>query len=194
MLAQLVKVEGDTLSVDPATPLPARSNYPANPKVRRWDQIAMEAVALVDGAMSIQESAADKDVWIDLEDGVQIQFSAGGTYRAGDYWLIPARVPTGNVEWPQDDELNPQPLPPRGIEHHYALLGSASWANQKLNVENARLEFWPLFFGVRARPPGPRPPIPRPIPIRDVPAAPAAPKKPAKARKRHAKKSPASPP
>jgi Family of unknown function (DUF6519) len=60
----------------------------------------------------------EKMVWIDLEDGVQIQFSAGGEYRTGDYWLIPARVATGNVEWPQDDDLNPQPLPPHGIEHH----------------------------------------------------------------------------
>jgi hypothetical protein len=100
----------------------------------------------------IQESPAnttpEQIVWIDLEDGVQIQFPADGDYRTGDYWLIPARVTTANVEWPQDDELNPQPLPPRGIEHHYGLLGFASWANRTLNIENVRCEFWPLFFGV----------------------------------------------
>ena len=29
--------------------------------------------------------------WVELEDGIQIQFVAG-QYRAGDYWLIPART------------------------------------------------------------------------------------------------------
>ena len=43
--------------------------------------------------------------------------------RTGDYWSIPARVASGSVEWAQTDELNPRPLPPCGIEHHYALLG-----------------------------------------------------------------------
>jgi hypothetical protein len=124
-----------------------------NPKIRRWDHIATDAISLADDkAVSIRESppntAADKIVWLDLEDGVQIQFSAGGEYRTGDYWLIPARVATGKIEWPQADDLNPQPLPLHGIEHHYALLGFASWPNQKLNIENARFEFWPLFFGV----------------------------------------------
>jgi hypothetical protein len=98
-----------------------------------------------DNALPIQEAPA---VWINLEDGVQIQFSAGGEHRTGDYWLIPARVATGTIEWPQANDLNPQPLPPHGIEHHYALLGFASWANRKLNIENARFEFWPLFFSV----------------------------------------------
>ncbi|HWN64506.1 MAG TPA: DUF6519 domain-containing protein, partial [Candidatus Binatus sp.] len=162
------------------------------PKVRRWDQIETDAVTLVDGAMPIQESPAGSDVWIDLEDGVQIQFSAGGEYRAGDYWLIPARVATGSVEWPQDDELNPQPLPPRGIEHHYALLGFASWANQKLNVENARFEFWPLLSGVAqsSLQPGP---IHVVGPGAKPDATEAAPAKAPKARRRPTKRGPSSP-
>jgi hypothetical protein len=39
-----------------------------------------------------------RDVRIDLEDGIQIQFLTGGKYPTGDYWLIPARVATGDVE------------------------------------------------------------------------------------------------
>jgi hypothetical protein len=220
-LVQLVKVEGDTLSVDPATvPQPpgtglAIGNYPKNPKVRRWDHIATDAISLAnDNAMPIQESSPtgatpEKIVWIDLEDGVQVQFSAGGEYRTGDYWLIPARVPSGNVEWPQADELNPQPLPPRGIEHHYALLGIASRANanRELTIKDARFEFWPLMSRVVEstlsgtadyQPVQPTPADYQPVqPVGPAPyAAPSktvpAPKKPPKARKRQAKKSPAS--
>jgi hypothetical protein len=151
-LVQIVKVEGAILSVDPATTLPPISDFPKKPKIRRWDQMATEAVALADdNALPIQESPATpgQAVWMNLEDGVEIQFFADGEYRTGDYWLIPARVATGNVEWPQDDDLNPQPLPPRGIEHHYAVLGFVTWNKEKLNIESGRLEFWPLFSGPR---------------------------------------------
>jgi|SRR5882724_8236 len=100
----------------------------------------------------------------------------------------------GKAEWPQAEDLNPQPFPPHGIEHHYALLGFASWPKQKLNIENARFEFWPLFSAVTQSEAGRdvRPPLLRPpIDFRDVPAEPAAPKKPPKATKRKAKKNPA---
>jgi Family of unknown function (DUF6519) len=146
-LVQLVKVEGGMLSVDPATTLPPIGNYPANPRVRRWDYTSTDAISLAaDNAVPIQESPAGATsaqiVWIDLEDGVQIQFSAGGNYRTGDYWLIPARVATGKVEW-QGDDLNPQPLPPHGDEHHYAPLGFASWSNQEWQIRSCRCDFEP---------------------------------------------------
>jgi len=165
-LVQLVKVEDGTLSVDP-TMLPPFSDFLKNPKVRRWDHIANDTISLADDhAIPIQESSPaatpEKIVWIDLEDGVQIQFSAGGVYRTGDYWLIPARVATGNVEWPLQTDADGKPkkdsagnfVPleqsPHGIEHHYALLGFASWPqpNQKLKIEDARFEFWPLMSRV----------------------------------------------
>ncbi|WP_348541661.1 DUF6519 domain-containing protein, partial [Streptomyces sp. MZ04] len=50
---------------------------------------------LVDGALPL-----DADTWLDLEDGVQVWFEAGGTYRSGDHWLVPARTATGEVVWP----------------------------------------------------------------------------------------------
>ena len=40
--------------------------------------------------------------WIDLEDGVQVWFPPRQEYQSGDYWLIPARTATGNIEWPQE--------------------------------------------------------------------------------------------
>jgi hypothetical protein len=39
-------------------------------------------------------------------------------YRTGDYWLIPARVATNDIEWPSVTEG----VLPHGIEHHYAPL------------------------------------------------------------------------
>ena len=54
--------------------------------------------------------------------------------RTGDYWLIPTRVATGRIEWPQADDLNPQPLPPHGVEHHYAPLGFVSRSGEEWQV------------------------------------------------------------
>jgi hypothetical protein len=95
-----------------------------HPILRRWD-----------GTGQVAESSSD---WLALEDGIQIQFqppAAGASatqYRSGDYWLIPARVATGNIEWPQqtDSQGKPAPaaLPPHGVEHHYAPLAVISGA------------------------------------------------------------------
>jgi hypothetical protein len=38
----------------------------------------------------VTKAAADKIVWLDLDDSVQIQFSDGGEYLTRDYLLIAA--------------------------------------------------------------------------------------------------------
>jgi Family of unknown function (DUF6519) len=53
---------------------------------------------------------------------VQVQFVPGGLYRTGDYWLIPARVESGDVIWPRGAN-GPQALPPDGVERHRGVLG-----------------------------------------------------------------------
>jgi len=63
---------------------------------------------------------------------VQVQFALliDVNYRSGDYWLIPARVATGSVIWPQDTWTDPRGVaqnapalrPPDGVRHHYAPL------------------------------------------------------------------------
>jgi hypothetical protein len=89
---------------------------------------------LKEGAVPVVEGSGDDDFdWITLEDGVQIQFppaSAGGAgqppaYRTGDYWLIPARVATGDVEWP-GTPAHPLARPPHGVEHAFAPLAIVS--------------------------------------------------------------------
>src|SRR5262249_6445700 len=99
VLVLLTKVEGDLLSVDPAT-VPATdalawSAQLIHPIVRRWDQRENDATKLINGAVAVKEMTATDPMWLDLENGVQIQFTSGGTYRTGDYWLIPARVAGG---------------------------------------------------------------------------------------------------
>ena len=107
-----------------------------HPLLRRWDHKegdpAEGGLQLAsDGAALIIEGS--DGVWLSLEDGVQIQFQKGppaNSYNTGDYWLIPARTATGNVEWPtepgKDSSGNPimvpLALPPAGIQHHYAPL------------------------------------------------------------------------
>ena len=86
-----------------------------NPLLRRWDQSRANA-PLEQGAMPVVTGS-----WLDLENGVQVWFDEKGDYRPGTYWLIPARVATGDVEWPRDDN-NPLPRFPDGITHHYAPL------------------------------------------------------------------------
>jgi len=158
VLARLTKVEGATLSVDPDSvggdPNAVHWNDDLiNPKVRRWDHFETEDTVLEDdGSILIKETPIgtpdDTAAWMDLEDGIQIQFAAGGEYRSGDYWLIPARVATGNIEWPAPDSDSIATfttlLEPNGVVHHYAPLGFVEWPNGALHIESCNCEFEPL--------------------------------------------------
>ena len=111
--------------------------------LRRWDQRRRErgknGLELHQGAAVIPN---EKD-WIALEDGIEIQFQAAGTgtpqYRPGDYWLIPARVATGDVEW-QKDGNKPRAVAPHGVTHHYAPLAALK-ANKLEVVRSLRPKF-----------------------------------------------------
>jgi len=88
--------------------------------LRRWDQTIESAPTLTEqGDIPIQESSEGR--WTQLERGVQILFVPGGIYHKGDYWVIPARVETNDVIWPQVDE-RPAALPPHGIVRHRGVL------------------------------------------------------------------------
>lgn len=108
--------------------------------LRRWDQQFGDPSegGLEKGDDNAALIVESLDKWLDLENGVQIQFEppkseAGETaaqYRTGDYWLIPARITTADVEWPTETAFDshgnpvqsPLALPPDGITHHYAPL------------------------------------------------------------------------
>lgn len=130
-LVKLAKVQNGTLTVDPDSvgqnESIAWSQQLSNPKVRRWDQTENDVITLNAGAVPIVEASATNPNWIDLEDGVQVQFAAGGVYRSGDYWLIPARVATGTIDWPANAD-GTLLKSPQGVEHHYAPLGFFNWS------------------------------------------------------------------
>ncbi len=137
-LVKVAKVEGDVLTIDPSTangPID-RTSFPLNPKVRRWD--------LKKGG-ELKPTNAN---WINLEDGVQVRFSAG-TYKSGDYWLIPARTAAGQdsagVEWPVDTARDPKLQPPHGIKHHYSRLALLDFDGTKWTpVSDCRHVFSPI--------------------------------------------------
>ncbi|MDJ0716955.1 MAG: DUF6519 domain-containing protein, partial [Prochloraceae cyanobacterium] len=79
-------------------------------KVRRWEGAAIEIKS---------------EEWIELEGGIKVKFSSDLYYETGDYWLIPARTATNDIQWPDDGGKPAKPIPqaPRGIKHDYSLLG-----------------------------------------------------------------------
>jgi hypothetical protein len=135
-LVKVTNVEDNVLTIDEdsADGLPTDSaTYKENPKIRRWDS---------PGALDVVLPATN-DGWIHLEDGVEIKFSTeDGEYRAGDYWLIPARI-LGGVEWPAAGG-EPALQRPRGITHHYAPLGILRAQGGSFAVESCLCLFAPL--------------------------------------------------
>ena len=107
-----------------------------HPKLRRWDQSGNTATATGVGVTA---------AWLPLEDGVEVQFGAG-SFRTGDYWVIPARTATGEIEWPPFAIPNtaPAPQPPRGIAHHFCRLALLSFDAEK-KVWTAADDCRPLF-------------------------------------------------
>lgn len=85
--------------------------------LKRWDQ---HDGVTSGGVIPIEESGGAR--WMALERGVEVQFVPGGVYRTGDYWLVPARVISRDVGWPQVAG-GPAAIAPHGIHRHRATLG-----------------------------------------------------------------------
>ncbi|MEV4701699.1 DUF6519 domain-containing protein [Actinoplanes sp. NPDC049316] len=112
-----------------------------HPYLRRWDQRApgRGGQALDGGAVPITEN-----VWIPLEQGVQVKFGAGGTYRTGEYWTVAARTLDGDVEWPRVDG-EPVLRPPAGPQEHLAPL---AWFPPDGEMQDLRMQFEPISRSV----------------------------------------------
>jgi len=142
-----------TVTLDGASDALPGSDVSLHPVLRRWDQ--KDGDREEQGLTLAQDNAAfvQEDRWLELEDGVQILFQSAvsvtppaagdatpavNQYRTSDYWLIPARTATGDVEWPKvlDAKGNPETdgsgltipiaLQPHGVNHHYAPLAVVS--------------------------------------------------------------------
>lgn len=103
-LAQVANVDASNRSISvtqPATPLSdgeAGVDRSLHPKARRWNSVGE------------QPSKGKEPDWVPLEHGIEVTFGGGG-HLAGDYWLIPARTASGDVEWPTG------PQPAERVEH-----------------------------------------------------------------------------
>ncbi|MEU2684085.1 DUF6519 domain-containing protein [Streptomyces hygroscopicus] len=113
------------------------------PFLRRWDHREPTrrprkgaAARSRHGALAVEEGR-----WLPLEDGVEVYFAPGGTYRPGDHWLIPARTATGAVEWPVNTARQPLLQAPAGIQVHYAPL---AWVTAEQAELDLRMVFGPL--------------------------------------------------
>jgi hypothetical protein len=123
---------------------------PRHPLLRLWNHRAETKKGDLEfdkdsGTIVIKEEDVNKPNWLNLEDGIQIQFLKDkGPYCTGDYWLIPARTATGDVEWPGTIE-NPLPQPPHGVDHHLAPLAVVKISNNgNLTITDCRRVFKPL--------------------------------------------------
>jgi hypothetical protein len=135
-LVQIETVQGTTLDLKSgtATGSTAIADFPFNPRIRRWDQ-ATAPIALA--------RPASNDGYLALESGVEVRFE-DGTYTTGDYWLVPARTITGDVEWPRDLDGLPIAQPSR-VAPHRVPLGIVEWTGTQLRVlDDCREQFPPL--------------------------------------------------
>lgn len=151
-LCKVIGVEAGRVTVDPAPNVVLAEG--AVVIVRRWDHRASEDVTLAaDYAIPVQQ-AGSSDGWTRLEDGIEVKFELTdergnvASFHTGDYWLIPARVASGGIEWPEekknDGSLTQAALPPQGVVHHYAPLAIISVSDKKVdpaNVSDCRRRF-----------------------------------------------------
>lgn len=129
-----VDIANSQVTLQSAPQTPVATDPGKHPYLRRWDQTEGDAYGV-----PVKEGKEDSD-WIALEDGVEIQFPTpestnsenGHVYQTGDFWLIPARTATGDVEWPGAVD-NPKALPPQGVDHHFAPLARIEVANGDVN-------------------------------------------------------------
>jgi hypothetical protein len=161
-LRQVAAIDRDETRVKlSAAPATVRDDRAKHPLLRRWDHGAAPAAP---NGLHLDEASGAAKVWVDdgspggnstwhLEDGVHVEFCQPGesAYRSGDYWLMPARTVTADVEWP-GPARDPAQLPPRGVAHYYAPLAVLVSQDRRVAVEaDCRLTFEPVARPVSRR-------------------------------------------
>jgi hypothetical protein len=127
---QSVTLTGTVAPVDPGQ----------NARLRRWDQAGPSATSA-----GVPLSAGS---WLPLENGIQVSFAAG-TYQSGDYWTIPARAATGQIEWPPCGSDQNAFQSPTSVLVHRAPLACVHWTTATdgqgaFTVDDCRQKFSPL--------------------------------------------------
>ncbi len=140
-LVRIAQVDGEIVEVDPAT---ASGSYdPADFSegrrlLRVWD--------MPGGGPGALPTLASPQA---LEGGLELSFGTAGPegenqneYRTGDYWLIPARAVTGDIEWPRDENGAPRFARPHGAPRRLSRLAFVELAGGVWRViADARVRF-----------------------------------------------------
>ena len=146
-LYQVLEVNGMKNTVKLSNTPQAGTNLEKHPILRRWDQQDSDHLELNNcgvAEIKIRESEDGKKLFSEmpLEKGIKVKFQVSdiAKLRTGDYWLIPARVATGQIEWPTDAD-GALYLPPKGVKHYYAPLAIIDGEND----HSCRKLFDPLW-------------------------------------------------
>jgi len=148
-----------TLAVPPGQPIVVDPSQ--NARMRRWDMSGPEVTAT-----GIPLSLGS---WMQLEGGIQVMFGPvpsgpnpvpGGPdpvlnippiFHSGDYWTIPARTATGQIEWPPCGSDDNAFQPPTSVTVYSAPLAcihpasaAASSSQNAPTVDDCRQLFSPL--------------------------------------------------
>lgn len=117
-IAELLDPEAGTPLVNNG--LPDTDKLPEQAFVTRWE-----------GGKPVKVDNATGD-WVELDSGVKVRFDAG-EFVTGDYWTIPARAVTGDVEWPRNPATgDPESQTAEGPRRDYAAL---AWLNHSASGE-----------------------------------------------------------
>ncbi|MDT5233033.1 MAG: hypothetical protein QOI39_3533 [Mycobacterium sp.] len=97
-----------------------------NPAVlRRWDSVPEKG-----NGLPVKVSKDREDPWTDIENGIQIQFTASddAVFGRGDFWLIPARAATSQIYGPTAAPEGAGSVA-FGPQRHFAPLAQVDGAN-----------------------------------------------------------------
>ncbi len=111
-----------------------------HPFLRVWDHAA-DANA-VDGSLAVTVRPG----WLPIEAGIEISFAGEHPNRSGDFWWLPARSRTEDIEGPRDPAGEPRQLPPGGPDRAFALLAEVH-LDPPPRVEDRRFLFQPVSIG-----------------------------------------------
>ncbi len=137
-LRQILSIDPDHRQITLTMPAPAVNVRTGHAKLRRWDQ--------TDTTATIAGVPMAPGGWHSLENGIRVQFAAQEVFRAGDYWVVPARTATGTIEWPPCGSGGADFQPARSTRIHRAPLACVHFdtAQRRFTVEDCRDRFSPL--------------------------------------------------